>query len=242
MTVTPGKVGEWLKSYLLREFTGTAISRTAPVIVAERLTDALALVLLASSGGLLRLGWLALMPIVVATVLLLTVLWVEPVGASLLTALGRVKLLRSRLQQLRTAYDSARSLLRPRLLVTAVALATVSWSAECLGFWLILQGLGVPNSPSVLFTAIFIHTAAILGGALISPGGLGVTEGSITGLSQALLQLPRDVATTAAFLIRLGTLWFAVAVGLIAFFLVGRKHGTRPLLDIDEDTLRPLPQ
>src|SRR5712691_576210 len=35
MAITPGKVGELLKSYLLKRETGVAISRTAPIIVAE---------------------------------------------------------------------------------------------------------------------------------------------------------------------------------------------------------------
>ena len=41
MVVTPGKVGEWLKCYLLRELHGTPFSRSAPIIIAERLTDSL---------------------------------------------------------------------------------------------------------------------------------------------------------------------------------------------------------
>ena len=36
LTVTPGKVGEVLKSYLLREMHGVPMARTAPIVVAER--------------------------------------------------------------------------------------------------------------------------------------------------------------------------------------------------------------
>ena len=39
MVVTPGKVGEWLKCYLLRELHGTPFTRSAPILIAERLTD-----------------------------------------------------------------------------------------------------------------------------------------------------------------------------------------------------------
>ena len=34
MVITPAKLGEWLKSYLLREAAGVPISRSAPVVVA----------------------------------------------------------------------------------------------------------------------------------------------------------------------------------------------------------------
>src|SRR3989441_12278069 len=58
MAITPGKVGELLKSYFLKRITGEPISRTSPVIVAERLTDGLAMLLLASTGlALYRFGW-----------------------------------------------------------------------------------------------------------------------------------------------------------------------------------------
>src|SRR3989304_1086964 len=50
MVVTPGKVGEWLKSYLLREVHGTPFARSAPILIAERLTDTLALLILAATG------------------------------------------------------------------------------------------------------------------------------------------------------------------------------------------------
>src|SRR5437879_1464363 len=43
MAITPGKVGELLKSYLLKRSTGVSISRTSPIIVAERLTDGIAM-------------------------------------------------------------------------------------------------------------------------------------------------------------------------------------------------------
>ena len=32
MTVTPGKIGEWLKSYLLKEVHGTPVTRSAPIL------------------------------------------------------------------------------------------------------------------------------------------------------------------------------------------------------------------
>ena len=50
MVITPGKVGEWLKSYLLREVHGTPITRSAPILIAERLTDSIALLIICAAG------------------------------------------------------------------------------------------------------------------------------------------------------------------------------------------------
>src|SRR5438105_6948520 len=58
MAITPGKVGELLKSYLLKRSTGEPISRTSPIIVAERLTDGIAMIALSTTGlALYRYGW-----------------------------------------------------------------------------------------------------------------------------------------------------------------------------------------
>ena len=50
MVMTPGKAGEFLKSYMVRNVAGTPMSKTAPIILAERLTDGAAMLLLASAG------------------------------------------------------------------------------------------------------------------------------------------------------------------------------------------------
>src|SRR5215217_7003255 len=50
MAVTPGKVGEVLKSYLLKQINATPISASAPIVLAERVTDGLAMLLLMGFG------------------------------------------------------------------------------------------------------------------------------------------------------------------------------------------------
>ena len=47
LSITPAKLGELVKSYLLHEMHGVPAPRTAPVVVAERVTDLIALLLLA---------------------------------------------------------------------------------------------------------------------------------------------------------------------------------------------------
>jgi hypothetical protein len=49
MAMTPGKVGELLKSVLLRRVAGTPVAASAPIVMAERLTDGVALLFLSAS-------------------------------------------------------------------------------------------------------------------------------------------------------------------------------------------------
>ena len=44
------KAGEVLKSYVIRERTGTPMAQTIPAVITERLTDAIAMLLLAGIG------------------------------------------------------------------------------------------------------------------------------------------------------------------------------------------------
>src|SRR5690348_8613312 len=75
MAITPGKVGELLKSYLIKRYNGTPMSRTAPVIMAERLTDGLAMLFLALGGlALYGIGWQGLLGILLAALALIGVI------------------------------------------------------------------------------------------------------------------------------------------------------------------------
>ena len=63
MTVSPGKLGEVFKSVFVRRVTGAPIARTAPAVVAERVTDGTGMVAWGLLGGLafgLGLGGLLL--------------------------------------------------------------------------------------------------------------------------------------------------------------------------------------
>src|SRR4051812_32990153 len=50
LTITPGKLGEAVKAFLLRESRGIPATRTAPIVIAERFTDLVGLLLLAGVG------------------------------------------------------------------------------------------------------------------------------------------------------------------------------------------------
>ena len=56
MTITPAKVGEVLKSYLLKEAEGVEMRRSVMVVVIERMTDVLGLAILALIGSFAFIG------------------------------------------------------------------------------------------------------------------------------------------------------------------------------------------
>lgn len=224
MVVTPGKVGEWLKCYLLRELHGTPMSRSAPIVIAERLTDSLGLVILGAAGLIVfRDAWPAFVVIIAGGALMFGVIRQQPLAYWLLRRLQGLPVASRFARQAEEFYGSSYALLSPLALGSMTLLSVVSWGFEVLGFYVVLLGLGVEGGADLLLKASFIMPAATLASALLlTPGGLGVAEGGITGLSQVLLDLPKSEAAVGALAIRFCTLWFGVIVGLIALPFVSR--------------------
>lgn len=223
MVMTPGKVGEFLKSYMVKNVTGTPMSVTAPVVLAERLTDGMAMMILASAGVFAflegnnrRLAILAL----AAMLAVVLVIQVRPLALWFLRMGQRMPGVRRFATELTTFYESSYTLFRPRNLAISVTIGVFSWLCEGLAYFVVLRGMGVELSLSAALIAIFIFSiSTILGAVVGSPGGLGGAEGGLVALSIQLFDLSRTTATAAALVVRFATLWFGVLLGVISFGL-----------------------
>ena len=101
----------------------------------------------------------------------------------------------------------------------AVGLGMVSWMGEGIGFYLVLRGLGLPPSLRTMSIAVFALSFSTIIGAVSSlPGGLGAAEVSLAGMLVLTLGVSREIAASATLLIRLFTLWFGVALGMVVLF------------------------
>ena len=239
MAMTPGKVGELLKAWLLRSRAGTPMSVSAPVILAERLTDGVAMLILASGGLLLyRQGWQALLAIALVAIVAVSVVQSRALSLRILARLERVPAIGPRVEHLRQFYESAYVLLRPRPLLTALAIGVVSWSGECVAFFLVLVGLGFAPDGGLLIRAAFVlATSTLVGSASLLPGGLGAAEASSAALLAVVLHgITRPQAVVATLLIRFCTLWFGVAVGVVSLVVFRKRLG---LTAAPDDMRRP---
>ncbi|MDB5884219.1 MAG: hypothetical protein JWR74_390 [Polaromonas sp.] len=205
-TPTPGNVGEAIRGLMLaHEPLGTR--QSLAIFGAERLADLLCLLLLclpaaywAWEQGVLRQapGWVAAM--------LLTGLAVALAGAAALISYRR-GLLR-RFGWLRDAWTCLS--LRP---LVWFSLTLAAWAAQGLAVWLVCTGMGLPLG---MATATGFYAVAMVGGALSAlPAGLGGTEAVLTGL---LVAHGANAASALGMtvMVRLLTLWLAVALGLLA--------------------------
>jgi uncharacterized protein (TIRG00374 family) len=224
LTITPGKLGEAVKAFLLRESRGIPATRTAPVVIAERFTDLVGVLLLAGVGIFtfkVDRRFLAAGAALIGIGLL--VVSVESVAKLAIRIAGQVPGVRRFSHRMEQFYQGTKALLRPGPLVVAVVLSVVCWAFECLAFWLVVGGF--PGAHVSMQAAVFIYATMTVAGALsFLPGGLGVTEaGMLTLLGTLGTGTGRSVAAAATFVTRLCTLWFAVGVGLLALVLFSRR-------------------
>ncbi len=224
LSVTPGKLGEILKSVFLRQSAGVPITTSAPVVVAERLTDLIALVCLGLVGvALYGVGTQIVTAAAVLVAFGFVVLCWAPLAHRLISLICRPRRLRRLGSRLVHVYDGLAELVRPKPLARATSLAVLAWLAECVAFAIICAGFGGTEVPLALATLIF--AAATLAGALsFLPGGLLVTEAGMTLLLvQVAHGFDEPTAVAATILTRLATLWFAVIIGIAALALVRRE-------------------
>ncbi len=239
LTTTPGKMGEAVKGVFINDLDGTPLAKTAPVVVSERATDLIAMVVLALAGfsvGFAGGDQLYLIVLLGAAAI---------IGAIIL---GHSELYNGILQKL-TSFgplkrfsdnsnliaDTMTKTMSPKPMAVSTAISVPGWFMECVALWLllsILSGAGFPSlsqaSLFLLLQATFIHaTASAIGAVSFLPGGLIAYEGTAGILIPLLLGFTESQAGVAIIIIRFVTLWFSVIVGFVALAIVERRRRTR---------------
>jgi uncharacterized membrane protein YbhN (UPF0104 family) len=205
-TPTPGNVGEAVRGLMLARHPLGARQSLA-IFGAERLADLLCLLLLclpaawwAWTQGLAQQApaWALGLAMAVA-------------GAAALAVAALLRFRHAVLRRLGWLHD-AWACLRQRPL-RWFALSLAAWAAQGLALWLVCRDLNVSLG---LATATGFYAVAMVAGALSAlPAGLGGTEAVLAGLLVAHGAAAAD-ALAITVLIRLLTLWLAVAMGLMA--------------------------
>ncbi len=220
MSVTPAKMGEVLKSLLLKHTHGTAVAKTAPIVVAERVTDLVGLVFLLALGSHRLPGGSAVL--VVASMLTVAVLVVcshAKVGNWFLRWSAKLPVVGRFAQRLEEAYEALLSISSPGIVVLATILSTGAWFSHCLSLFTLADAI-VPVSLSILDSCVAYSLPLLAGTLVLIPGGLGATEASMTGLGLTLSggQLTLAHSSALVLLTRLVTFWWAILLGFLALF------------------------
>jgi uncharacterized protein (TIRG00374 family) len=233
MSVTPGKLGELLKAYLVKTVNRTPVSVTAPIIFAERATDFLSLTILALIGAYIYdYGRNAALIITILILIGIFILTNRKLFDALMLMFSKIKFVHKRIEAIEQLYHSTYSLLKIKPLIIALFISVISWGFECFGYYLVIHNF--EKSIGISWSFFSYSFSTIVGAVSMLPGGLGVTEGSFLLMLTSKGLSANDAAATT-FITRVVTLWFAVLVGIVAVFFFQRKFGKINFNNIDSD-------
>ncbi len=214
MSVTPGKIGELIKPYMVRDIVGTPTSRTIPIVFAERVTEFLALIFLVILGiDALNSGIvISVISFLIFLILLITILN-KNISNWLITRLSNIVFFQKYINPIKTSLNQSRIILSLKPFLLMFILSVVIWIVEGFAFYLVLTNFDI----NILFVeSLFTYLFSLFIGAIsFLPAGLGITDGSIA-IVLANYGVNKEIAVSSALIIRIATLWFALLVGLIS--------------------------
>jgi uncharacterized protein (TIRG00374 family) len=219
MVISPAKAGELVKPYLIRVMTGEPMSKTVPVLIVERLTDGIAVIILTAIG--VGYYYEEGTQLIYGTMIVTFGGWVlfsiEPLALGVIRLTSRLPIVSSLSTKLEEAYTATRSCLAPLPFALMLLLSLVAWWAECVGYWLVFEGLNVEADLAV---STFLYSFATVFGAP-SPGGMGMADIALAeGALNLIDNLDAGQALAASLLIRVATLWLGVIMGAVALLRI----------------------
>jgi glycosyltransferase 2 family protein len=234
--VSPGKIAEVLKAVILKVKTDFPIAKSAPIVVAERVVDGIAVLVITFlavflAGDSLDLGDSRFL-IYLSTALLivgLIAIQIRPLAYFFLNIVAKLPFIQRIHQPLVDFYESSREVFQLRHVIPTAILGVFSYLADAVVFTIIIAGFGVPLSWDLFLQATFISGVAAALGALSGvPNGAGITEISNAGMLYAIVGAQNPAftlaaAVTAALLQGFFHKWFRVLVGLLVAFIFRKR-------------------
>jgi uncharacterized protein (TIRG00374 family) len=220
LAVTPGKIGEALKGVWLNHRTNASTSLGVSVVLAERISDGLAVLTLSTLGVIAYPQYWPAFALILGGLLGFIILTqFRSLMLAVINWTKRVSPLRKLSGMLREFYEGSHLLFRPSATLIAVTLGTMAWLGEGVAMYLVLLGLGVSPGGGTFSLAVFtLSFSTVVGAVSALPGGIGAAEASIAGMLTLLMKLPSGIAAAATLIIRFATLWFGVGLGLVLWF------------------------
>jgi glycosyltransferase 2 family protein len=221
-SIVPAKLGDAYRGYLLKREAGISLSAGLGTILAERVVDAMVLVIVLAGAALVVFG--AAMPSQAQPALtlgaLLLVVAAIGLGVMWLTRDLLVKLLPGRAQGIYTRLHGAvfGALRKPYLIV---GLGILLWLGDGTRVWLVSQSLNAGLSPAV---AILVATmGALLTIIPFTPAGLGVVELGVGSVLVGVVGLDPVMAGSIILLDRVVVYWTLLVVGTALYLRRTRR-------------------
>ena len=228
LSIVPGKIGELIKSQLLKIKFDVPRTKTGPIIILEQLYNLIGIVVISCIGlGLMiifnieffEISNYVIIGAVFVLIFLLVILNSKKTYETFFHKISKFKFISKYELSFEESYETIKKSLRGKLLVVSTILSSLFWLVEATVVYLILLAFDVDILQ--FSTIVATYTSSILlGVASFLPMGIGVTEGSLAGFF-TLQGIDVSLALTIVIFIRIFTRWIGVSLGFIFLKVVG---------------------
>lgn len=228
--LTPGKIGEPVKTMALKAVNGTSVSVSLPSVIWERIMDVVVLILFGLTG-LIFIAAADYFPLIAISVgifsililLLFIIMFSEKTGRQIIGMFRKIPLLKKVNDEfLNNFYRGCRI---PRVLLLASFTWTFfAWLLDGLAFYLVYLALS-PRSVDPIMPVVFtciLALSVLIGLLSFLPGGAGGTE-VVMILILAAAGIPGEIGGSTVLIGRAITFGWSIVVGYIAFVYLGRR-------------------
>ena len=220
MSVTPGKVGELIKSQFLKSKYGVSRKNTLPIIISEYFYHMVG-VLVVSIIGVYYFEFSLYIIILTSALIIitLTIISSETFFKKFVNLISKRNFLKKYVSPISDSHIILKKSIRGKIFIISSVLSIAFWLTEVLIVYFVFLSFNILNFEFFKIAAIYT-TSLILGMLSFLPMGVGVVEGSLAGfLNYEGIDI--SIALTLVILIRIFTRWYGVIVGLIFMKLIG---------------------
>lgn len=220
-SITPGRVGEAIRSYFIKRDHGITQSKTVPLVLVERFYDLI--------GLLIVLGITLIFvdfnkTIMIIPLTLVSIFFIltqkKSIMKKLLSKISTIKILSKFAPNAEESSDILYQMFHFKNFIPSSFLGSLLVFIDILGAYMIMQGLfiGLGLEKSTLIVSV-----SVIAGALsFIPGGLGVQEGGLLGL-MTLYGVQYSKALVFVILYRITSTLVMTIIGVITFRKISRK-------------------
>ena len=218
--VTPGKIGGLMKSQILKTSSNIPRTKTAPIVLVEKVYDFIGAIV-ASIIGIIILGmepYLIIIGILVLSAIFFF-MYYGPASELFFNRITKTKFFSKYAKNMSEFHQTIQKSTNVKIATICILLAVAYWFIVSSAVYYVLIGFDIDALNYLKVLAIYA-TSTLLGALSFIPGGIGVTEGTLTGLL-TLEGIDVSTALILSVMIRLLTLWYSAFIGFIALKFTG---------------------
>jgi uncharacterized protein (TIRG00374 family) len=217
---SPARVGEMLRSPIIKRDYNIPISKTASIVLVERFYDLLAVTIVIAVGLFFTTidKSIVLIPLGIITFIVLIIKNKNSIK-KIFEKLSKIKILNKIIPNVDDSFEVTYTLLKPRYFAVGILASIGVALLEVTAVYLFIIGL----SGNIDFQNLIVlfHVVNFVAAASMIPGGIGIFEGGLVGLL-VLYKLKFEVAFAVTVLIRIVSTGLFTIVGLIALRLISK--------------------